>query len=86
MKTITKYDERGNCIYCKNPSGYEQWNKFDENNNLIYYRNSYNGECWFKYDKKYDRPIKITKQEFENIKIREYNSRTKCSRFELIEI
>ena len=81
---IKKYDDRGNLIYQKYSGGYESWSRYDENNNLIYFKNVNNDEFWYKWDN--DKEIKITKQEFENIKIREYNSRTKCSRFELMEI
>ncbi len=61
--------------------------KFEYNKigDVIYMKLSEDYEYWFKYDED-DYAIEITKQEFENIKIREYNSRTKCSRFELIEI
>ena len=59
--------------------------KYDENNNLIYQKTTNNFEEWYKYNKTGMR-IKIVKQEFENIKIREYMSREKVSRFELMDI
>ena len=79
-----KYDKNNNLIYKKYSNGFKEWYKYDENNNLIYFKNSNDFEYWYKRDN-YGL-IKITKQEFENIKIKEYNSRTKCSRFELIDI
>ncbi len=83
-----KYDENNNRIYFKNSNGSEFWYKYDENNR-IYLKKNNDNEYWYKYDKN-RKCIKITKQEFKyiqyNIKIREYNSRTKCSRFEIMEI
>ncbi len=88
-KIIRKYDENNNLIYYKSSYGYEHWAKFDENNNNIYWKSSNGSEYWYKYNKN-GKEIKITKQEFEkiqyNTKIKEYNSRTKCSRFEIIDI
>ncbi len=60
-----------------------------QHDSLLHFKNLDGSLYWYKYDK-YGNCIKITEQEFEkieyNIKIREYLSRTKCSRFELIEI
>ena len=62
--------------------------KYNENNNLIYFKDSNGLEYWYKYDK--NGRIKITEKEYKEIEFRkkekEYNSRTKCSRFELIDI
>ena len=80
-----EYDENNNRIYVKGSDGWECWAEYDENNNEIYYKNTDGAENWVKYDNENNRII-ITKQEFENIKIKEYLSRTKCSRFELMEI
>ncbi len=83
-----KYDENNNKIYTKCSNDDEFWKKFDENNNIIHYKNSSGYEDWFKYNE--NKQILITEKEFKeieyNIKIREYNSRTKCSRFELMDI
>ena len=63
--------------------------RYDENNNLIYYTSSFGYEHWLKYGEN-NRRIEITEQEYKEIEFRkkekEYNSRTKCSRFELIDI
>ena len=84
-----KYDKNNNVIYYKNSNGYECWQEFDENNNLIYSKDTDGLEKWFKYIKNNNR-IKITEQEYKEIEFRkkekEYLSRTKCSRFELMEI
>ena len=80
-----KYEENKNLIYFKNSNGYESWREYDENNNEIHFKNSNGWEYWHKYDENNER-IEITEQEFENIKIREYLSRKKVSRFELIDI
>ena len=82
-----EYNENNNLIYFKNSNNYEFWQEFDENKNKIHFKNSLGNEYWFKYKTEIlYRQIKITEQEFKNIKIKEYNSRTKCSRFELMEI
>ncbi len=84
-----KYDKNNNRINFKGSSGYESWQKFDENNRVIYYKNSIRTEYWCKYDDN-SNSIYITEQEYKNIEFRkkekEYNSRTKCSRFELMDI
>ncbi len=84
-----KYDKNNNCIYYRISTCFEYWKEFDENNNLIHYKNSYNSEKWFKYDKN-NKQIFITEKEFNEIEFRkkekEYLSRTKCSRFEIMEI
>jgi len=87
MKEIREYDERGNLIYYRYSYGREIWKEYDINKDVIYYKDSYHKgwEHWAKYDENYN-IISITQKEFENIKIREYNLRTKCSRFELMDI
>ena len=80
-----EYDENNNIIHYKNSRDWEYWKKYDENNNCIYYKDTDGKEHWYKYDNK-NNPTRITKQKFENIRIKEYNSRTKCSRFEIMEI
>ena len=66
----------------------ERWQEYDKNDNRIHYKHSDGDERWYEYYKGHK--IEITEKEFEyiqyNIKIREYDSRTKCSRFELMEI
>ncbi|MEK0367955.1 MAG: hypothetical protein QQN45_08515 [Nitrosopumilus sp.] len=63
--------------------------KFDKNRNLIYRELSDGYKYWFKYDEN-NNEIIITEKEYKEIEynknIKEYNSRTKCSRFELMEI
>ncbi len=85
VEEIKKYDNRGNIIYHKFSNGLEFWYGYDENNNHIYFKSSNGYEYWYKYDKNRN-ATSITKQEYENIKIKEYNLRTKCSRFELMDI
>ncbi len=84
-----KYDENNNLIHCKNSAGYEYWYKYDENNNEIYYKDNREREHWYMYNKN-GKKVNITKQKFDDIEFRkkekEYNSRTKCSRFEIIDI
>ncbi len=82
---LYKYDKNNNHIYTKGSDGFEYWGEYDENNNEIHFKNTDGLENWAKYNNENNRII-ITKQEFENIKIREYNSRTKCSRFEIMDI
>ena len=81
---IKEYDENNNRIYFKTSTGHEIWQKYDENNREIYYKYNEDFEFWYKWEN--NEQIKIIKREFENIKIKEYNSRTKCSRFEIIDI
>ncbi len=54
-------------------------------NEKTFIHSLYDDKFYYGYDVS-DFVVEITKQEFENIKIKEYNSRTKCSRFELIDI
>ncbi len=65
------------------------WREYDKNNNEIHYKNSKGEEYWYKYNK-FGNRIKITEKEYKEIEFRkkekEYNSRTKCSRFEIMEI
>ncbi len=89
-----EYDENNNLIYSKKNidlgfwEEFEYWREYDENNNEIHYRDSERIEYWYKWNK--NKKIIITEKEYKeiqyNIKIKEYNSRTKCSRFELMEI
>ncbi len=88
-----EYNENKNLIHYKCIDEYEilyeYWREYDENNNLIYYKTSDGSEHWYKYDINNKR-IYITEEGYKEIefrkKIKEYNSRTKCSRFELMEI
>ena len=81
-----EYDENDNLIYRKYFDGNISQHWYD-NDNLIYHtkRKYPNNEYWSKIDEN-NKIIRITKKEYENIKIREYNSRTKCSRFEIMDI
>ena len=84
-----KYDENNNQIHWKRSDGWEELYKYDENNNLIYHKDIVGHEFCYKYDK-YNRETEITKKEYNEIEFRkkekEYNSRTKCSRFEIMDI
>ena len=89
-KTIRKYDKRDNLVYYKYPDGFEIWWEHDENNNIIYTKDSEGlREEWYKYDK-LNKRINITEKEYKEIEFRkkekEYLSRTKCSRFEIMDI
>ncbi len=91
-----EFDENSNVIYRKDSDGHECWKKFDENNKIIYRKRigykrigynpktgkSFENENWYKYDKNGNK-IDITKEKLEE---REYLSREKVSRFELMEI
>ncbi len=83
-----KYDENNNLIYSKYFNGLEYWQKYDENNKIIYSKDSDGDECWCKWEN--NKSIEITEKEYNEIEFRkkekEYNSRTKCSRFEIMEI
>ena len=88
-KEIRKYDERGNLIYHKNSTGYEIWREYDKNNKLFHQKQENGCDYWFKYNED-DKPICITEKEYKEIefqkKEKEYLSRTKCSRFEIMDI
>ncbi len=87
-KVIEKFDDRGNLVYYKSPNDNNVWREYDKNNNLIHYKHSNGWEDWYKWEN--NKPISITEQEYKYIEFRikekEYNSRTKCSRFELMDI
>ncbi len=82
-----EHNEKGNIIHFKNSNNEEYWQEFDENNNLIHYKGL--NEHWFKYGENNEK-TEITKKEYNDIEFRkkekEYNSRTKCSRFEIMDI
>ena len=90
-----EYDKKGNLVYEKDNSGNEFW--YEHNGYtyfLIHLKNCAGYEIWWKVDKKNnnknDKRIRITGQEYKEIEFRkkekEYLSRTKISRFELMEI
>ena len=83
-----KYDKNNNLIHCKDSSGFEYWSEFDGNNDEIHCRNNKGDKAWYKW--KNDNRIYITEKEYKEIEFRkkekEYLSRKKCSRFELMEI
>ena len=84
-----EYDENNNCIYQKHSTGYEYWSEYDGDNRIIYGKHVDGNEYWYEYDKNNNRieiTEKVLKKKQYNIKIREYNSRTKCSRFEIMEL
>jgi len=84
---IKKCDERGNLIYYKNNINIEYWQEFDKNNNCIHSKDSRGNEYFWKYKKEIcDKCIVISQKEFEQIKRIEFNSRTKVSRFQLMDI
>ena len=85
-----KYDKKGNVLYARYMDNAEYYYKYNENNQLIHsisFDDDYEG--WFKYNED-NRQISISKEEFKEINFRatekEYLSRTKVSRFELMEI
>ena len=85
-----KYDKFNNLIYFKYLNKKERWyEEWYENNKLIHFRNCVGWEYWKKYDEN-NKSILITEKEYKNIEFRkkekEYLSREKCSRFELIDI
>ena len=84
-----EYDKNNHCIHFKDSNGLEYWQEFDENNNLIHYKSSDDYEYWYRYNDSGEK-IEITEKEYNDIEFRkkekEYNSRTKCSRFEIMEI
>ena len=84
-----EHDKNNNLIHYKDTNNYEYWYEYDENNNLIYFKHIDDYEYWYKYNKDNER-IKISEKEFKEIEFRkqekEYLNRTKCSRFELMEI
>ena len=84
-----KYDENNNKIHYKNSNNEEYWIEYDKNNRRIHYRDTSNIEKWYEYNKNGDK-IDITKEKLEYIefrkKEREYLSREKVSRFELMDI
>ncbi len=89
-----KYDDRGNLIYLRKFNGwsyYEEWTEYNEDNKEICYRDTRYfliGE-YYKYDNGGNQ-IQITEKEYKEIEFRkkekEYLSRKKCSRFEIMEI
>ena len=83
-----KFDKNNNCVYYKNFID-ERWYKYDENNKLIYCKISDGREVWYKQDRN-NKNIYITEKEYKEIEFRkkekEYLSRTKCSRFEIMDI
>ena len=84
-----EYDDKNNLIHFKNSAGYEDWQEYDENNREIHFKDNSGHEYWYEYNKN-NKKIDITKQEYKEIKFKtkekEYLSRTKVSRFELIDI
>ncbi len=89
-ETIREYDKNNNLIRSKYFDGYEIWSEYDENNNKIHYKDNDDFEEWYKYDNENNEKIKITKKEYKEIKFRkeekEYLSREKVSRFEIMDI
>ncbi len=84
-----EFDGNNNEIHYKCSNGIEILNKYDKNNNRLYSKCTNGYDLWYNYDKM-GFINGITEKEFKkieyNIKIREYLSREKCSRFEIMEI
>ncbi len=84
-----EYDENNNETHWRHSIGCEYWQEYDKNNNLIHFKDSDGNESWYKYNDSGEQK-NITEQTLKyieyNRKIREYNSRTKCSRFEIMDI
>ena len=81
-----EYDKSNNRTHHRDVNGFEYWRKYDINNNEIHYRNNEGLEEWYKYTS--GEKIKISKQEFEQIKRINnfYLNNNKVSRFELMDI
>ena len=88
MEETKEFDENGNIVYYKNSNGYEYWKEYDKNNNVIHFKDFLGIEYWYKYTD--NKTIKITKQEFEQIKrnkeYKEFISRKQINPFELLDI
>ena len=84
LESWSKYNENNNEIHFKRSDGFECWKEYYNKGNLIHYKSNElnNEEIWFKINKNGDRN-RITEQEFKQ---KEYLSRKKVSRFELMEI
>lgn len=51
MEKIKKIDDKGNLIYRRSYTGFEQWFEYDGDDNLIHYKDSYGYEYWREFDK-----------------------------------
>ncbi len=87
-KIKIEYDDKGRMVYLE---GFNiKLKAYDGKDNEIYsgYRHI-SSEFWWKFDDNNKR-INITKKEYKEIEFRkkekEYLSRTKCSRFEIMDI
>jgi YD repeat-containing protein len=79
-----EYNKNGYEVYFRGFNGHEHWKEYDEDNNLVHFKDSDGSESWFKW--KENERTRITKNEFEQIKEKEFLSREYVSRFELMEI
>ncbi len=84
-----KYDENDNEIYYKSSDGNGYWKEYNKNNKIIHFKTFFGDEIWWKYDES-DIASYITEKEYKEIEFRkkekEYLSRKKCSRFEIMDI
>lgn len=81
-----EWDKNGDIIYYKNPDGYEYWFNVYKNCSLVYLKNYVGAEFWYKIESFGEERIKITEQEFDRIKEKEFLSRESVSIFELMEL
>ena len=49
-KHLQEYDDNGNLIYYKDPSGYEEWWEYDKKGNCIHSKDSTGYEEWWEFD------------------------------------
>lgn len=81
-------DRKGRCIHYRNSHGCDIWSeygKYGKYNEIVYRKGADGKEDWYKViigRKK----IKITKEEFENLKEQEFLNRKLVSRFEVMEL
>lgn len=74
-----EYDEKGNCIYCKDSNGHERWNKYDEKGNKIFSESVNGTKEWYEYD---DNGNMIHSKDSDGYEIRkEYDEKGNCIHF-----
>ncbi len=89
-KNWWKYNKNNDVIYylellCDDDLWYESWFKYNYEANIGYKKDSGGKESWYRILP--NRIIEsISKKEYEKYEEKEYLSRKKCSRFEIMEI
>ncbi len=74
-----EYDKNNNLICYRDSYNYKFWSDYDEKNRKIHFKDNHNQEYWYRYGKRKS----ITEEEFNE---KEYLSRKKVSRFEIMDI